>query len=110
MKLCLTFLLLFFVFLTVFEKATGKPTRKIARVSADKPIAKKGTNAEVKAKRSSLNSRINSSSYCPECAQLQIAQTTKKPSIIIADSICAFCQKYQDPIRSDCIKKHCSNA
>lgn len=43
---------------------------------SDKPIAKKGTNAEVKAKRSSLNFRINSSSYCPECAQLQIAQTT----------------------------------
>lgn len=43
---------------------------------SDKPIAEKGTNAEVKAKRSSLNSRLNSSTYCPECAQLQLAQTT----------------------------------
>lgn len=45
---------------------------------SDKPIAKKGTNAEVKAKRSSLNnSRINLSTNCPECTQLQLAETTR---------------------------------
>lgn len=41
MKLCLIFILLFFVFLTVFGKpAAGIPAQKIARVFAGKTLNK----------------------------------------------------------------------
>lgn len=45
---------------------------------SDKPITEKGTNANVKAKKSLMNnSRVNSNTDCPECAQLQLAETTR---------------------------------
>eukprot|EP00105_Crassostrea_gigas_P014935 XP_011431781.1 PREDICTED: uncharacterized protein LOC105331338 [Crassostrea gigas] len=98
----------------------GKPARKPRRLklSTDKPITTEATTISVILNTTSVilditpanKSPVDSNNDCLDCVKdIELVPITEKPTIVIGDVLCAFCQQYLDPVeKEECIKKNCA--